>query len=680
MRIFLTVLTLTLLSACTSGTSDAIQPAFSLDETELPGVFEVTAQGMNPNVGYTFVCEDGVTGEPTLIDNLWLAARDRVEVETRCALKGKTSEGMALGTSQKSLRRGMLEAQAAALDPLGDSGLDRWEKRSLGDRLNEDLPQGIDYLAWRDERRRLVLQNASGQTIWTRRWSTDGLRLERVENPGTDPCANQPSCAQRLMGFFENPQAPDLIAVPFSTASFGQVLAHSYAADSLQNPASFLAWGAGVNSDATDERVDAVDLAPTLAAALGLGWTVGRDTDGALAWVPLKRVDGRIRSDLIASQKSEQVLVLVIDGLSAAQLEDTIQASLGFKRVSEQGLWLQAGLVSGFPGLSQSSHNTLGSGLWSGHHGIHHNRIYDRQDNAVTNLVDPSTSRLARALIRTHAETLHQALADRPNEGIESPWSVTAGSPSQIGATTHAFERTGPGGEGWLNIGREAAFAELPQAPDWLDSGLYESWETSIILAEYTQRMITGLQVPGARPTYTITRLGIYHDIASVYGTQSEEAQQALLAVDTMIDRLIAAMERREWENTITIVITGGFSLSDVDPQTQLEEWWHDGSPWADQGIVARSIAGHITIEAMAFDKRIDNGFVHLTVRDADTQRGLGGVTLTTYTADGDELGTRLSNGDGVIDLPQPNDRNIWGVLRADGYSDLRLNASELQL
>ena len=121
------------------------------------------------------------------------------------------------------------------------------------------------------------------------------------------------------MGFFENPQAPDLIAVPFSTASFGQVLAHSYAADSLQNPASFLAWGAGVNSDATDERVDAVDLAPTLAAALGLGWTVGRDTDGALAWVPLKRVDGRIRSDLIASQKSEQVLVLVIDGLSAVQ-------------------------------------------------------------------------------------------------------------------------------------------------------------------------------------------------------------------------------------------------------------------------------------------------------------------------------------------------------------------------
>ena len=441
-----------------------------------------------------------------------------------------------------------------------------------------------------------------------------------------------------------------------------------------------MAWGAGVNADVSNEVVDAVDLAPTLAAALNLGWTLGRDTDGALAWVPLKRVDGRIRSDLIASQTSEQVVVVVIDGLSATRLEAAIENSEGFKRIREQGLWLQAGLAAGYPGVTQPSHNTLGSGLWAGHHGIHHNRIYDRREDTVLNLLDPGTTRLTNGRFRNHAETLHQALVERPNETMDSPWSVTAGSPSQIGATTNALERTGPGGEGWLNIGRESAFSELPQAPDWLDSDLYESWETSIILAEYTQRMITGLQVPGVRPTYTITRLGIYQEVASLYGTESDEAQQALLAIDTMLDRLIAAMERREWQNKITIVVTGGHSLSDSDSQTLLNDWWYDGAPWADQGVTARSVAGHIVIEAMAFDKRIDNGFVHLTVRDADNQRGLGGVTLTTYSADGEELSTRLSSADGIIDLPQPNDRNVWGVLRADGYSDLRLDASELQL
>ncbi len=680
MRIALIVLSCFLLSACPSDESDSNLPIFSLSETELPGVFKVTAQGMNAGSGYTFICDDGVTGEPTLIDDLWLAARDRVEVETRCALKGTTTDGAALGTSQKTLRTGMLEAQAAALDPIGDSGLDRWEKRSLGDLLNEDLPVGIDFLAWRDDRRRLILHHGSGRAVWARRWSAEGLSLDRVETQGEDPCDNQASCAQRLIGFFENPQAPDLIAVPSPNATLERMLAHSYAADALRNPASFLAWGAGVNADGSNQVIDAVDLAPTLAAALSLGWTLGRDIDGALAWVPLKRVDGRIRSDLIASQTSEQVVVVVIDGLSATRLEAVLDDSQGFKRIQQQGLWLQSGLAAGYPGVTQSSHNTLGSGLWAGHHGIHHNRIYDRRENTVLNLLDPSATRLINARFRNHAETLHQALAERSNETMESPWSITAGSPSHIGATTNALERTGPGGEGWLNIGREPAFAELPQAPDWLDSDLYESWEESIILAEYTQRMITGLQVPGARPTYTMTRLGIYQEVASRYGTQSNEAQQALLAIDTMLDRLIAAMERREWQNKITIVVTGGHSLSDSDSQTLLVDWWYDGTPWADQGVIAHSVAGHVVIEAMAFDKRIENGFVHLTVRDADNQRGLGGVTLTTYNANGDELDRRLSNADGVIDLPQPNNREVWAVLRADGYSDLRLDASELHL
>ena len=679
MRSFLILVACTLLGACPSDETDSKPPVFSLSETDLPGVFKITAQGMNVESGYTFVCDDGVTGTPTIIDDLWLAARDRVEVEARCALTGVRANGKSFGTSQKTLSKGMLEAQARALDPLGDSGLDRWEKRSVGDLLNEDPPPGVAYFAWRNDRRQLVLKNGSGQCKWARRWTADGLRIEQVEIQGSDPCRDLPACAQRWMGYFDNPQAPDLVAVPRPTASLAGVAAHRFSADPLRNPSSFLAWGAGVNSEAS-EAIHAVDLAPTLAASLNLGWTLGSDADGALAWVPLKRVDGRIRSDLIASQTSEQVVVIVVDGLSAETLERTMNETQGFRRISEQGLWLRSGLVAGFPGVTQSSHNTLGSGLWSGHHGIQHNRMYDRQTDRVIDLFGPDAARLNSASFRTSAETLHQALSERPHMAMESPWSVTAGSPSQAGATTNALKRTGPGGEGWLNIGREAAFSDLPQAPGWLDSALYESWETSIILAEYTQRMITGLQVPGVRPTYTLTRLGIYQDVAQAFGVESDQAHQALVAIDTMLERLITAMERREWQDKITIIVTGGHSLSPSDQELPLADWWNDGRPWEDQGVVARSVAGQITIEAMAFDKRIDNGFVHLTVRDSDGQRGLGGVTLTTYDADGMELGTRLSDAEGIIDLPQPNNRDVWGVLRADGYSDLRLDAAELQL
>ena len=147
-----------------------------------------------------------------------------------------------------------------------------------------------------------------------------------------------------------------------------------------------------------------------------------------------------------------------------------------------------------------------------------------------------------------------------------------------------------------------------------------------------------------------------------------------------MLERLMSAMERREWQDTVTVIMTGGFALHDTDPNQPLAGWWAEGSPWADQGVVARSVSGQITVEAMAFERRVENGFVHLKVRDADSARGLGGVTLTTYSGDGEELGTRLSDADGAIDLPQPNDRSVYGVLRADGYSELRLTPGELQL
>ena len=81
----------------------------------------------------------------------------------------------------------------------------------------------------------------------------------------------------------------------------------------------------------------------------------------------------------------------------------------------------------------------------------------------------------SRARFREHSETFHQALAARPSPAMEGAWSVSAGSPSFIGATTNALEGAGPGGEGWMNIGREPGFINLPQAPDWTSGATYSA-------------------------------------------------------------------------------------------------------------------------------------------------------------------------------------------------------------
>jgi len=680
MRTAAITILLSLVCACPDEGTGPDQAVFTLSETELPGVFAVTAKGMNEGIDFRYVCDDGVTGTATVIESLWLAARDRTEIETSCYLQGTTNDGKELGTSSRTLRLGMLEAQALALDPMGDAGLDQWERRALGPVLDGELPAGIERLVWLDERRRLVVQSRNGRAVWARRWSSDGLSMERTELEGADPCEGIPACVRRLFGFFENPQAPDLIALTAAQAGTDGKAAQSGSIEPSSSSAGFLAWGAGVQTGALDQLIESVDLAPTLAAALGVGWTLGRASDGALAWTLMSRMDGVIRSDLIASEASEQVLVFVIDGLSTQALEEVIEDSVGLKHARDQGLWLRQGLLSSFPSNAVPSHTSLGSGLWSGHHGVYDDLVYNRAENTTLDLLGEGDFRSVDSLFRVPAETLHQAIVARPSETMDEPWTVCAGSPSRVGATTDALSTTGPGSEGWLNIGREPGFAELPQAPDWLSGDDYAAWETSIILSEYTQRMITGLQVPGARPTYTITRLPIYQRVAEQFGTQSDEARQALLAVDAMLERLIAAMERREWQDKITVIVTGSHGLTNSDPEVAQPAWWQDGTPWSDRGVLAHSAMGHLTVEAMAFDKRIDNGFVNLSLRDADSQRVLGGVTLTTYSGQGEVLETRLSNSDGALNLPQPNDREVWGVLRAEGYSDLRLDASELQL
>lgn len=669
------------LSACPNEGPGLDEVQLKLNETDLPGVFQVETLGIDPSARLWMLCDDGVEDWATVIDGLWLAALDRVEVETKCALQATLDSEETYTSAKRSLRKGMLEAQRQVLDPRGDSGLDAWETRALGDLLEADLPTGIGKLAWLDRQGRLVVRSAAGKATWARKWNADGLGYERLELEGLDPFDDDASQGlKRLFAYFENPRAPDLIAIPTPQSALGNNAAEHGDLSANSSRAALMAWGAGVVTGERDEGLDVVDLAPSLASAMGLGMVLGRGPNGSLEWTQMRRQDGQVRADLIAANSSEQVLIIAIDGLGTEALAAFIERSSGFKRMRDEGLWMRQGLLAGYPANTMPGHNSLGSGLWPGHHGIYDDAMFGRDDEAILNLLGAEVFSGSRAIFRASAETLHQALAARPAAHMELPWSLAAGSPSFVGATTNAFEGSGPGGEGWRNIGREAGFADLPQAPEWASGTTYALWETSIMLAEYTLRMITGQQVAGERPTYSITNWPIYDLVAHQYGAQSEQAFESLAALDFMLERLLDGLARRRWQDKITVILTAGHGMSDSDPSLPRPVWWSEGNPWAQQGINAHSVLGAITVDAMAYDKRIDTGFVTFNLRDADNDRDLAGVSLTLYDGDDLELETRIGDEAGTISVPQPNDRDVWGVLRADGYSDLRVSAAEFQL
>ena len=71
-------------------------------------------------------------------------------------------------------------------------------------------------------------------------------------------------------------------------------------------------------------------MAPTLAAALGLGETLGRAPDGALGLTALARVDGQAQPGVISGGSTQQVVLIVVDGLSDAVLDEFIDARRDF--------------------------------------------------------------------------------------------------------------------------------------------------------------------------------------------------------------------------------------------------------------------------------------------------------------------------------------------------------------
>ena len=428
-----------ILSACPETGPPLDEVQLKLDETELPGVFQVTTLGIDLAQPLRFACEDNREGTATLVEGLWLGARDRYEVTTRCSLKGTTEGGESYESAQVNLRSGMLEAQRSLLDPPGDSGLDTWETKALAEVLNGPLPEGVERLAWVNTARQLVVRTTEGRGTWARRWTDEGLRYEQVELEGTDPCGNDappeetmdawttstrpiegsslgpdegyegsedprlrvqkttyttPMCVDKLFAFFDNPEAPDLLALPHPAARQNSQHGQHGDLSALSSQAAFLAWGAGITPGTRDRetQLKAVDLAPTLAAALNLGTTLGRTQDGTLAVTQLKRQDGVIRSELIASGTTKQVLVLVIEGLGATALARIIERSTGLKRMRDEGLWLPKGIAAGFPSNAMPGQNTLGSGVWPGHHGLDNDRIFSRRDEAI---VTSKTSALA---------------------------------------------------------------------------------------------------------------------------------------------------------------------------------------------------------------------------------------------------------------------------------------------
>ena len=285
-----------------------------------------------------------------------------------------------------------------------------------------------------------------------------------------------PFAFERIAAYFADPRAGDMAIIEVSYASGGWS-SHGHLG-AIQSRSPLIIAGAGVRTAAEpgdDTVVDlpgggtglfhqgaarGVDIAPTLAAALGvvphpLGVREGYFRTDAL----LARQDGRVLEEiftadaLAAIRRGEPVaqhaLILVNDGLTALEINHELVTEgfdiPAYRELVSRGIVFQYGSITNWPSNTYPSHNMIGAGAYSGHHGILDNAVYERetatQFSVIAGLFD-TQKYFGSAIPGVPVETLFEAV----ERSFPDAFTASINDPTSRGADFATLERRLPEG------------------------------------------------------------------------------------------------------------------------------------------------------------------------------------------------------------------------------------------
>ncbi|MEY2424928.1 MAG: phosphonoacetate hydrolase [Actinomycetota bacterium] len=249
-----------------------------------------------------------------------------------------------------------------------------------------------------------------------------GLHPTRTEN-------SYPHGYQQVAQLFDHPAAPDLCVLHSAGHYWGDQGGHigeHGSIDAVQARAPFIIAGRGVAElGMVDRSCRLIDVAPTIAALLGVGQITG--------------ADGAALVDVLDdATRPKHVIGLLWDGTNPNVLYD-LAANGGAPnaaRLMAMGTTFKFGAMSNLPTVTLANHTSIVTGAAPGHHGILHNAWYDRSlgQQVITN--SPATWPGARDWLWPSVETIHETvLRNRPDT-----FTVSINEPTDRGASWSTFD------------------------------------------------------------------------------------------------------------------------------------------------------------------------------------------------------------------------------------------------
>jgi len=381
---------------------------------------------------------------------------------------------------------------------------------------------------------------------------------------------------ERIAAYFDHPDSADFIVNPKSyTHATGELGGHG-SLGIVQSRCPLVFWGAGVRTGRQEGHPRQVDIAPTVARLLGLPEISGVDETGLWSQrVNLGWQDGHALEEILDGTTCRHALVLVCDGLAHTEFLHQIETRPGalsnLRRLVEEGAWYAYGSITNWPSVTYPSHNTIGSGVYSGHHGIVDNTYFLRSRGEIASPIGQLL--LTEELFNPSgpAESLHQAV-----HRAFGSWDPTAATgaftaslfdPSVKDADKADLEfrdRFYPG------IRFPPLFLETPAGVPEPDPSLRHTASTLEQITEevalYELYHLFTRQGGAARPRYVIVNFITTDGTGHANGPHGDDMKPVLDHIDATVGVLLAWLEAWGILQQTAIVLTSDHGMQIGDP------------------------------------------------------------------------------------------------------------------
>ncbi|MBA2660886.1 MAG: alkaline phosphatase family protein [Bradymonadaceae bacterium] len=536
-----------------------------------------------------------------------------------------------------------------------------------------------------------------------------------------------PFAFERIAQNFDDPRTGDFLAMPASYAK-GGIGNHGHLG-SLQSRSPLFISGPGIRNAASapdsgatvhqlldgpdallvDDVARIVDIAPTIAAALGIAKTTGVGPDGRFSDdVYLKWQDGRVLQEVFTEEAwakiqngepvAERAIIIVNDGLTNIEIlyqalsQDPEFDVDTYHRLLGRGLAYRYGSITNYPSNTYPSHNSLGAGAWAGHHGIIDNSFWIREkgitESPIRDIFETEYL-LGSAHPKMPVETLHEAVVRSFGTLAETGnLAASINEPSSRGAELATLEKRYPAGfvppssADVVTIGLNTYPLPLADITDYggvLDNASLQTFAR--VFLDHERAVANTLPVP----RFTMVNFGSTDSAGHAYGPHGDQERHVVIArVNERLRIMLAVLEHLDLLDTTMIVLTSDHGMELQD--TTRPAW--TGASLATAGIRFRDVGASVYLKQLGSQVVSRNlsagqgGSVTLKVIDHDSRFAeipVAAPAVTVRVIDGAGAAVATTDDDGLVTLELLVDENATDVLlefESDQWNTHRVRVS----